>query len=398
MKILLVHRYFWPDHPNCGQILWHLAKHLSSLGHTIDIITSLPSKDLNSRKINSKKIENIDNIKIKRLDLIIEGRNPFKKIINAFSLGFWTNFYAIRNNYDLIISTTIPPIAGGFFGALAACITKARFIYFCMDLHPEVGRISKDFSNPIIYSILKKIDNWSCKKANPVVVHSIDMKNSLNLRNKDKEFEIDIINNFSIPTEQFDNSIPHINLEKKDKKLIIIFAGNVGRFQKLEAVIDAMIILQDRKDIELTIVGDGSAKPELVSKIKKSNANVNFCDQQPIHVVKEMIKKSDIGLVSLRSEIYKYAYPGKIMSYLEQGKPIIAVLERESEIVKLMEKENYGFCISSFEPKNISQLLLKLADDDTWKSKMNFNAFNAYEKYFSRNKILSKWSDILSFK
>ena len=398
MKILLVHRYFWPDHPNCGQILWHLAKHLSSLGHTIDIITSLPSKDLNSRKINSKKIENIDNIKIKRLDLIIEGQNPFKKIINAFSLGLWTNFYAIRNNYDLIISTTIPPIAGGFFGALAACITKARFIYFCMDLHPEVGRISKDFSNPIIYSILKKIDNWSCKKANPVVVHSIDMKNSLNLRNKDEEFEIDIINNFSIPAEQFDNSIPHINLEKKDKKLIIIFAGNVGRFQKLEAVIDAMIILQDRKDIELTIVGDGSAKPELVSKIKKSNANVNFFDQQPIHVVKEMIKKSDIGLVSLRSETYKYGYPGKIMSYLEQGKPIIAVLERESEIVKLMEKENCGFCISSFEPKKISQLLLKLADDDTWKSKMNFNAFNAYEKYFSRNKILSKWSDILSFK
>ena len=84
MKILLVHRYFWPDHPNCGQILWHLAKHLSSLGHTIDVITSLPSKDLNSRKINSKKIEKIDNIKIKRLDLIIEGRNPFKKIINAF--------------------------------------------------------------------------------------------------------------------------------------------------------------------------------------------------------------------------------------------------------------------------------------------------------------------------
>ena len=41
MKILLVHRYFWPDHPNCGQILWHLTKHLSSLGHTIDYYNKL---------------------------------------------------------------------------------------------------------------------------------------------------------------------------------------------------------------------------------------------------------------------------------------------------------------------------------------------------------------------
>ena len=249
MKILLVHRYFWPDHPNCGQILWHLAKHLSSLGHTIDIITSLPSKDLNSRKINSKKTENIDNIKIKRLDLIIEGRNPFKKIINAFSLGLWTNFYAIRNNYDLIISTTIPPIAGGFFGALAAYITKAKFVYFCMDLHPEIGKISNDFSNPFLYALLKKIDNWSCSRANPVVVHSLDMKNSLTLRNKKNHFIIKIINNFSITDEKNHKLISKKNFKLDNDTLNIIFAGNLGRFQALENIIDAMALLKNRQDI-----------------------------------------------------------------------------------------------------------------------------------------------------
>ena len=397
MKILLTHRYFWPDSPNCGQILWNLSNHFSSEGHAVEVITSTPSYNLNSKKIYAKKKETINNVKIRRIDLIIESRNPLKKIINALKLGFWTNYLAIRNNYDVIISTSIPPIAGGFFAALASYITRTKFIYFCMDLHPEVGQISKDFSNPFLFTVLKKIDNWSCSRASPVVVHSLDMKNTLISRNKGNQFKIEIINNFSIPTESLDKSFFKENFKLNNDKLTIIFAGNLGRFQALEKIMDAMALLKTRKDIKLILVGEGSIKENLALKIKKTNSNVCIFDRQPAHIVKDMIKKADIGLVSLNSNIYKYGYPSKIMTYLEQGIPIIAVLEKESEIVKLMEDEKYGFCIPTLEPKKISQFFIKLAENNSWKSKMNSNAISAYEKHFSRNKILSKWSDILKF-
>ena len=395
MKILIVHRYFWPDHPNCGQILWHLTQKLVTQGHQVDILTSLPSKDLNSKKIASEKLEIINNIKIERLDLSIENKNPVKKIINALKLGFRTNFLALKNKYDIIISTTIPPITGGFFAAFAAYLNKARFVYFCMDLQPEIGKISKDFSNPILYSILKKIDNWSCSRANPVIVHSLDMKNSLLSRSCNKNFRIEIINNFSIPTEELNESISKNNLNSNKNKLTIIFAGNIGRFQSLDKVIDAMICLKGRKDIKLVIVGDGSIKAELKSKIRKINVNIQFFDQQSANVVKKMIEQADIGLVSLSNNIYKYGYPSKIITYLEQGKPIIALLEKESEIVKLMQKENYGFNISATDPKIISEFLIKLAEDEYWKLEMSQNAKKAYEKYFTRDKILSKWFKVL---
>ena len=110
-----------------------------------------------------------------------------------------------------------------------------------------------------------------------------------------------------------------------------------------------------------------------------------------------MIQKADIGLVSLSNNIYKYGYPSKIITYLEQGKPIIALLEKESEIVKLMQKENYGFNIFATDPKIISEFLIKLAEDDSWKLKLSQNAKKAYKKYFTRDKILSKWSKVLKF-
>jgi glycosyltransferase involved in cell wall biosynthesis len=395
MKILLIHRYFWPDTVNCGKILWNLTKHFSSEGHNVEVLTSLPSYNFNSQKIYAKKDELIENIKIKRIKLSTEERNPTKKILNGIKLGFWTIYLAARNNYDVIISTSIPPITGGFFGALAAYFKKTKFIYFCMDLHPEVGKISKDFSNPILYSALKKIDNWVCSRANPVVVHSLDMKKSLTSRNVNNKFKIEIINNFSISSESFNKSLSNENLKLKDKRLTIIFSGNLGRFQALDSVVDAMALLKTTKKIKLILVGEGSVKEDLALKIKRTNANVQIFDYQPLGITKDMIKKADIGLVSLNANVYKYAYPSKIMTYLEQGKPIIAVLEKESEIVKLMENENYGFCIPTLDPKKISQHLIKILENQSWKHKMGNNATNAHEKHFTKNKILSKWSKVL---
>ena len=395
MKILLVHRYFWPDTVNCGQILWNLTQHFSAEGHKVEVITSLPSYNLNSLKICAKKNEYVKNIKIRRINLITEGRNPIKKLINGLKLGFWTNYFSIRNNYDVIIATSIPPITGGFFAALATYIKKTKFIYFCMDLHPEIGKISKDFSNPFLYNLLKKIDNWSCSRANPIVVHSSDMKHSLLSRNKKNQFKIEIINNFSIPNATSDELTFKKNLNSSENKFKIIFAGNLGRFQALENVIDAMALLKARKDIKLILVGDGSIKTDLALKIKKTNANVEIFDRQPVNVVKDMIKNADIGLVSLNSNVYKYGYPGKIMTYLELGKPIISVIEKESEIVRIMELENYGFCIPTLNPKKISKYLIKISENKSWKTKMSNNALIAYEKYFAKDKILNKWSSVL---
>ena len=106
MKILLIHRYFWPDHPNCGQILWHLTQKLATQGHQVDVLTSLPSKDLNSKKIVSEKFQILTNIKIERMDLSIENNSPIKKIINALKLGFRTNFLVINNCNKAFIASS----------------------------------------------------------------------------------------------------------------------------------------------------------------------------------------------------------------------------------------------------------------------------------------------------
>ena len=394
MRILIVHRYFWPDTPNCGNILWHISRHLQEEGHTVKVLTALPSKNKLSFK-NNASYEVVDHVMIRRLNLPNESNSKFLRIYNAIKLGFASTLEILNNKYDIVVTTSIPPILGAFFPALATYFLRNKFIYYCMDLHPEIGKISGDFTNPILYKLLESIDNWSCKRASSIIVHSNDMKASLMKRRESIKYKIDIINNFSIPSKASIDSKFFFDIGASKNKLTVIFVGNIGRFQGLEDVINSMTSINYRDDIELVVIGDGLMKDKLINIANIKKVNVRLFQSQPLENIKDAIQQSDIGLVTLSPRLIRYAYPSKTMTYLEQGRPIIACIEKDSELVRTMQSEGYGFGISNDDIGSLPKLLINLADDLSWKNKMNQAAFDAFDKHFSKEVILQKWSEVL---
>ena len=157
-----------------------------------------------------------------------------------------------------------------------------------------------------------------------------------------------------------------------------------------------MGLIVNRKDIELLIVGDGTKKKKLIEKAKSKKLNIKFIDHQPIETVKYMIKNSDIGLVSLVPKIYKYSYPSKISTYLEQGKPIVCVVEKDSELAKRMNSLSYGFNTQFGDKYSLANLFIELANNKQWKKKMSLNALKAFNKHYSSNVILKRWSKVVN--
>ena len=219
MKILISHRFIWPDNANCGQLVWEIAKHFQSEGHEVDILSSLPSRNISSEKLNKKKFQIISKIKIRRMNLPIETNKPLQRIYNAIKIGLMVLLSTSKKKYDIILMTSVPPILGGLFAALSSKLFKIKFIYFCMDLYPEVGKFSKDFNNFFFYKLLSVIENWSCKQANSIIVHSKDMKRTLLNRLEGKKYNIELINNFSVSSSlEFKSFNRKFNLSKKKTK------------------------------------------------------------------------------------------------------------------------------------------------------------------------------------
>lgn len=372
-----------------------IAAHLVTEGHSVDVITSQPSYAKGFKKYRRSRCENIGGVNIKRLTLPREISRPLVRIINALCLGIAVVMRGSHKRYDVIVATTIPPVLGGFFSALTAKLIRARFIYFCMDLHPEIGSISGDFANQSLFRALQLLDDWTCRQAQPVLVHSSDMCKTLHQRARGAEYRIELMNNFALPTNHHLNEEVGWQLNKQNIRLRLIYAGNIGRFQGLATLLDAMGRIKHRKDIELIMMGDGADKPALIAQQRKSNANVQFFDYQPVEMAKAAIKTADIGVVALISGMYRFAYPGKTMAYLEQGRPILAVIETESELANQMLEEGYGFSVPIGDAEALAKLLVQLADDKSWKEQMSQSALAAFEKHFSAPVVLDKWSKLL---
>ena len=394
MKVLAIHRFYWPDTPPYASMLRTIVCQWVSDGHDVDVLSSQPSYKAGVQNQKQPKKEVVDGANIVRLELPSEAGKPLVRILNALHLGvavFWQA--VIRKRYDVIMVSTSPPVLAGWFVALAAKLTGARFIYHCMDIHPEIGRISGEFRNPKVFSLLSRLDRWTCAQARPVVVLSEDMANTLAARKAGPSPETLVINNFSLPIE---SSVPgELPFPWPSEPFVLLFAGNIGRFQGLDVLIDAMGKLSVRSDIRLVMMGEGTEKDRLALKAEQIGARVSFVGHHSVGVAKKAMGRASFGFVSLVPELYHYAYPSKTMTYLEQGCPVLVAVEPESCLARDIVGNAAGLAVPGGDVDRLVESISSLADDPDGVNSMRQNAREFAARGFAPDVVLARWSFLL---
>lgn len=392
-KILAVHRYYWPDTPPYAAMLRRIVAAWQDAGHQVEVLSSQPSYKEGLDNERRPARDSIDGIDVDRMALPNETSRPLVRIVNALRLGGKLMWKAFTRRYDVIMISTAPPVLGGVAAALASRLSGARFIYHCMDIHPEVGKVSGEFANPLVFRVLSKLDQWACRQADPVVVLSQDMANTLRERPAGEQLSIRVLNNFSLPAER---PIPdELPFDWPAEAFTVLFAGNVGRFQGLDTVVEAMGSLQHRDDIAFVMMGEGVAKSALQERAAELGARIHFVGHQPVEVAKAAMRRADAGFVSLTADIYRYAYPSKTMTYLEQGCPLIVAVEPESELASEVVAGGYGHAIPPGNSAALVELLEKLVEDGDATSRMKAKAKAKAQQAFSEEVVLAEWDNLL---
>ena len=118
-------------------------------------------------------------------------------------------------------------------------------------------------------------------------------------------------------------------------KIILEYAGNIGRVQGLDKVITQM-----PDDIELHIYGTGAMECFL-KEMKQPNVYFHgpyFRRQQ-----NEVLAACHIALVTLQEGMYGLGVPSKTYNILASGRPILFFGPRDSEIYRLVRDKGIGF-------------------------------------------------------
>lgn len=361
-KVLLGHRYFAPDTSPYGILLADIARMLSE-DFEVNVVTCQPTYARDSLSRRQPGFVDSEGVCVYRLSPTKLGARWGTFIDHVRFAVFFVAKSLQSGPHDIVMTSTMPPVVSGAAGLLAAKLSKAAFIYHLQDIHPEVVRGSTSVPRGL-FALLRFLDTKVCGWADAVVVLSEDMRESLAARGLDTS-NIKVINNFELPDSGPTQPIvPVTSVAKKARRFQLLFAGNVGRFQGLGLVLDALELVQHRNDLEFFVMGDGSFVPEITRRSARlPRGLIRHEPRQPVTVAKQAMVEADLNLVSLSPGTYKYAYPSKATTLRALGAAILAVVEPASHLADDVRRRGAGFTVPNGDPRALARLLEHLLDN-----------------------------------
>ena len=204
-----------------------------------------------------------------------------------------------------------------------------------------------------------------------------------------KEFNIDDSKIELLP--QYAESIftPETCKKIPDDKVNIVFAGNVGKAQSIDTIVNTAEKLKNVENLYFHIVGDGVKYQFLKDKINELNLdNVKVYGRKDISEMPAFYKMADAMLVTLSGGSFvSETLPGKVQTYMAAGKPIIGAANGETKIV--IEEAKCGFCGSADNADELAENILEFINYEN-KEELGMNSYKYYEQNYSKEKFLNK--------
>lgn len=393
-RVLIVHRYFYPDTPTYAKLLKKIADHISEK-HQVNILTTCPSY-YGSEDEKCNKREVLNGYEVKRYKLLPEmGRNVFLRLINSILFSLLVFGHIIKKGkkeYDLVQVATTPPLLISGFVRLACKIRGLMYVYHCQDIYPEILKYNNKSVNKLFLKIATWLDSKVMRDAQRIIILSEDMKQFLISKRGIKGEKTKVINNFNYNngSDKVASKVPaKIKSFLKLHKNIIVFTGNIGRYQNLEFTLSEIQNLLNNYSCSLLMVGEGIEKSRLESKF--GSENVFFTGYIDQSLLPEIYSNCDLGIAPVIEGIEKVAFPSKIISYLVAGLPICAFSSAKSEISKLVEENNFGVNFDYNQEENLASTIEKALKIDFDRDYIKKNA----RKIFSERNTLLKWEGMI---
>jgi glycosyltransferase involved in cell wall biosynthesis len=377
MQILIISQYFWPENFRINDLAVGLKE--SNIGVTI--LTGYPSYP-NQHLFKNIKLNNYYNkMQLIRVPIFSRGENKLSLFLNylsfVFSAIFIGYFKLYFKKFDVIFVFQPSPITSILPAIFFSKLKKTKTAIWILDLWPDTLKPMGLLRNALISKIAFNISNLIYKKIDLIFAQSISMSNLLKKRLPNNK--IKYLPNW-VEEDFFKNSI--IKKKKKDKRFNIIFAGNLGLAQDFNSIIKAFVLIPNKSDFQLTLIGEGKEKVKIISLVKESALSevIKFRKAVPLNEIPKILYQADALILALKkADVFKITIPGKLQSYLAIGLPIISMLSGES--ASIIEKNKLGLNAKAGDYKSLAINIVKLKE----MSKLDRDLMGKRGKEFAKN-------------
>ena len=132
------------------------------------------------------------------------------------------------------------------------------------------------------------------------------------------------------------------------KNVNFIYSGNIGVAQDIFLIGKLAKRLEVRDNIKFLFYGRGSDKSKFESFVEdQKSMNIEVNSEVSSCVLKKILLDCDIGIVALDTRHTTSNIPGKFLSYMEAGIPVLAKVNPGNDLIDLILRYDVGVVVTT---------------------------------------------------
>lgn len=342
MRLLLVADTFPPATISGALQMRDLAAALERAGHRPLVL--IPDPGLHQSYV----LEIVDRIEICRVRALSTKDVPYvRRVVAEFVLPWvlWRAFRSIsqsREPWDGIIwySPTI------FLGPLVAWFKRTydcRSYLILRDLFPDwtadAGVIRR---GGVVHRLLKAVERFQYRQADVIGVQT-PANLPIVANDAPSGAALEVLHNWlEAPGSEFPPTI-HPLLADFGGRKVFVYAGNMGVAQNLDAFVELASRLASRADVGFLLIGRGSEQARIRKEVSvRGLDNIRVEDQVSPSELSWILSGCYAGIIALHPAHGTHNIPGKLLTYLQAGLPVLARVNPGNDLHDLVLKERIG--------------------------------------------------------
>lgn len=373
LLIALISTDYPPLRTSAAVQLRDLSREFAAQGHRPVVIVPSPMSD------KPWVVEQLDGVEVLRV-AAPPTRSPsfVRRAIAEMWLPFAMYFNIRRSpfasaSWDLLVWYS-PPI---FFGPLIAKLqrkskgkNKARTYLILRDIFPEWAVDLGLVRRGPVYLVFKAIAAFQYRVAQVIGVQT---ESNLHYLKKwaNAPRRIEVLRNWLAVTPDAGSSIVVRNTPLAGRK-IFVYIGNMGVAQGMDIFIDLIHSLRNRTDIGFLFVGRGTEFARLeAEKASRDLSNALFFGEIDSSEIPGLLAQCHVGMVALHPDHKTHNIPGKFVSYVQYGVPVLARVNPGTDLMRLIEAEQVGKVYVGNSLAELKELAEQLMDDEALRHSMS---------------------------
>jgi O26-antigen biosynthesis N-acetyl-L-fucosamine transferase len=381
LRILLLVDCYYPTTKSSAKLVHDLAAELVRRGHQPVVLA--PSESIRQR-VEVSNEEGITIVRVRTRQ--IKGARRLQRGIREARLSslIWSSAkqFLGANPCELILfySPTI------FFGPL---VERLKRMWHCpsymilRDIFPEWAADAGVLRRGMIYRYFKSAARRQYRAADVIAVQSPANLGFFARNFSAHSFRLEVLHNWTA-TEIASPRTTHRDRLGLNGKTVFLYGGNIGVAQDMDNLMRLARRFEPRSDVRFLFVGEGTEVRRLQKKIAAGRIdNVQILEGLPQGEYLAMVSEFDVGLISLDARLTTHNVPGKLMSYLFWGLPVLASVNNGNDLFACLEDSGAGACATNGDDEALYHAALRLVDEPATRNRMGRAARRLLEEKFS---------------